>query len=71
MKHKFLLFSCFRPFVAMRETEFQETPGGTRVAIQKDTVVDPVTRQAVQKETVIAQRGGAAVVGQRVKGFHF
>ena len=71
MKHKFLLFYCFRRFVAMRETEFQETSEGTKVAVQKDTVVDPVTRQAVQKETVIAQRGGAAVVGQRVKGFHF
>ena len=55
----------------MRETEFQETPEGTKVAVQKDTVIDPVTRQAVQKETVIAQRGGAAVVGQRVKSFHF
>ena len=66
-----MLFSCFRPFVAMRETEFQETPEGTKVAVQKDTVIDPVTRQAVQKETVIAQRGGAAVVGQTVKGFHF
>ena len=55
----------------MREIEFQETPGGTNIAVQKDTVIDPVTRQAVQKETVIAQRGGAAVVGQRVKGFQF
>ena len=55
----------------MRETEFQETPEGTKVAVQKDTVVDPVTRQAVQKETVIVKRGGGAVVGQRVKGFHF
>ena len=66
-----MLFCFNRQLIALKKTEYHEGPGGTKIAVQTDTVIDPVNRIAVQAKTGVSEVGGNRIALGQVKGIKF
>ena len=66
-----MLFWFNRQLIALKKTEYHEGPGGTKIAVQTDTVIDPVNRIAVQAKTGVGEVGGNRIALGQVKGIKF
>ena len=60
-------FCSNRELIALKETEFHESPGGTKIAVQ----TDPVNRIAVQAKTGVSEVGGERIALGQVRGIKF
>ena len=66
-----MLFWFNRQLIALKKTEYHEGPGGTKIAVQTDTVIDPVNRIAVQAKTGVSEVGGERIALGQVRGIKF
>ena len=66
-----MLFCSNRQLIALKEIEFHEGPGGTKIAVQTDTVIDPVSRIAIQAKTGVTEVGGERIALGQVRGIKF
>ena len=66
-----MLFCSNRQLIALKEIEIHEGPGGRKIAVQTDTVIDPVNRIAVQAKAGVTEVGGNRIALGQVKGIKF
>ena len=48
----------------MEEIRVREGPGGIKMAVKKNIIIDPVNQLAIEKEVVLLEGGGTVAIGQ-------